>query len=82
MLDHELCGNVRLKIVHDLAVGHITVVELEKNFLLYSWVQRCCPERQPTHFKPSKIFKRSELTVKLSPIDHSNLYNLVVKLFS
>jgi hypothetical protein len=30
-LDRELCGNVRSKIVHDRAVGHITVVELELN---------------------------------------------------
>jgi hypothetical protein len=30
-LGHKLCGKVRLKKVHDQAVGHITVVELELN---------------------------------------------------
>jgi hypothetical protein len=29
MLNRELCGNVRLKIVRDRAVGHITVAKLE-----------------------------------------------------
>jgi hypothetical protein len=26
---HDLCGKIRLKSVHDQAVGHITMVELE-----------------------------------------------------
>jgi hypothetical protein len=29
MLGRELCGNVSMKTVHDRAVGHITVAELE-----------------------------------------------------
>jgi hypothetical protein len=29
MLGRELCGKIRLKVVHDWAVGHITMVELE-----------------------------------------------------
>jgi hypothetical protein len=35
-LDRELCGNVRLKIVHDRAVGHITVAELERSNVTYA----------------------------------------------